>query len=190
MDVRLVSHQNRIPVGSGDLAGIMDALENVAHNLSHLRTGDLALGVQSAIIVAVDIAMLHHSGNGVCGPCAHLVPVREPGEGGRAGSGQADRLRQHHNGLFTSDVFIRSHAAVGVPGEGPHVYRLGDVVIVPAPTGHVCVPGNIRAFVGAEKPVDHRGHLSVGEIAVRVQFVLGRTHHHAVVHRQIGRAHV
>ena len=38
----------------------------------------------------------------------HLVPVREPGEGGRAGSGQADRLRQHHNGLFTSDVFIVS----------------------------------------------------------------------------------
>src|SRR5699024_1648087 len=148
--------------------GFIDALEDVAHDLRHLRTGDLALGVQAAIVVATDIAALHHSGNGVCGPGPHLVPVREPRKSGTAGRGQADRPGQHHNGLFAGDVFIRPHAAVGVPGEGPHVYRLGDVVIVPAATGNIRVAGNIGALVGAEKPVDHSSHLCAGQVAVRV----------------------
>ena len=34
-------------------------------------------------------------------------------------------------------------ATVGIPGEGPHVDRLGDVVMVPAPTGHVREAGNM-----------------------------------------------
>ena len=35
------------------------------------------------------------------------------------------------------DILIRPHAAAGIPGKGPHVNRLGDVVMVPAPTGYV-----------------------------------------------------
>ncbi len=182
-DIHSTPHQNRVPVGSGEIAGIVDALEDVAHDLRHLRPGDLALGVQSAIVVAADVAALHHGRNGVRRPRAHLVPVREPGKDGVTGRGQADRPGQHHNGLFAGDVVLRPHAAVGVPGESPHVDRLGDVVIVPAPTGNVRIAGNVGALVSAEKPVDHSGHLCAGEVAVRVQLVPGRTHQHAVVHR-------
>ena len=161
----------------------MDTLEDIAHDLRHLRTGDLALGVQPSITVAADVAALHHGGNSVRRPRAYLVPVREPGQNGITSRGQADRPGQHHHGLFAGDILIRPHAAAGIPGEGPHVDRLGDVVMVPAPTGHVRVPGNVGALVGVKQPVDHSGHLSAGEIAVRVQFVLGRTHQHTIVHR-------
>ena len=76
--------------------------------------------------------------------------------------------------VFESDLIL--HAAIGVPGEGPHVDRLGDVVMVPAPTGHVREAGNVGALVGAKQPVYHSGHLSAGEIAVReAMVVLART---------------
>ena len=72
---------------------------------------------------------------------------------------------------------------IGVSCEGPHVHRLGNVVVVPAVPGHIRVPGNVRALVGAEQPVNHRGHLSAGQVAVRGNFILGCADHHAVVYR-------
>ena len=183
LDAYCAPHQNRVPVGAGEITGIVDTLEDIAHDLRHLRTGDLALGVQTAIVVTADVAPLYHGGNAVRRPRAYLVPVREPGKGGVTGRGQADRPGQHHHGLFAGDIFIRPHTAVGVPGKGPHVDRLGDVVMVPAPTGHIREAGNVGALVGAKQPVYHSGHLCAGKIAVWVQPVLGRTHQHTVVHR-------
>ncbi len=150
LDACRAPHQNRVLVGAGEITGIMDTLEDIAHDLRHLRTGDLALGVQPSITVAADVAALHHGGNSVRRPRAYLVPVREPGKGGVTGRGQADRPGQHHHGLFAGDILIRPHAAAGIPGEGPHVDRLGDVVMVPAPTGHVREAGNVGALVGAK----------------------------------------
>ena len=150
LDACRAPHQNRVLVGAGEITGIMDTLEDIAHDLRHLRTGDLALGIQAAITVAADVAALHHGGNSVRRPRAYLVPVREPGQNGITGRGQADRPGQHHHGLFASDILIRPHAAAGVPCKGSHVDRLGDIVMVPAPTGHVREAGNVGALVGAK----------------------------------------
>ena len=56
LDTYRAPHQNRVSVGAGEITGIVDALEDIAHDLRHLRTGDLALGVQPSIMVAA----LHH----------------------------------------------------------------------------------------------------------------------------------
>ena len=81
VDICLAPYQHSVPVGPGYLAGIIHALENVAHDLGHLPAGDIAFGMQAAIAVPVDIAALHHGRHGVYGPCAHIVSIREPGQG-------------------------------------------------------------------------------------------------------------
>ena len=72
LDAYRAPHQNRVPVGASEITGIMDTLEDIAHDLRHLRTGDLALGVQPSITVTADVAPLYHGCNRAVGSMGRL----------------------------------------------------------------------------------------------------------------------
>ena len=87
-----------------------------------------------------------HGGNSVRRPRAYLVPVREPGQNGITGRGQADRPGQHHHGLFAGDILIRPHAAAGIPGKGILANGLGEKTL---DLNNVTIKGRLVVWGGS-----------------------------------------
>ena len=141
------------------------------HDLGKLGTGDIALGVQSAVRAA-HIALLHQGSHGTLGPGGDLSAVREFVQRGGAAVGQAKGAGQHGEGLLTGDGVVGAELAVRTL-EDAHPHGLGHLVVMPDAGEHVGEAGQGRLGAAGKGAVDHGGHLGAGEQALGQDLAVG-----------------